>query len=94
MIRHVVMWAFKDNTEQEQQRFLSGLEALYGVIPEIKASTVARNCNPNEKYDAVLIADFDSMDALSRYANDPRHLSVAAICKDIRKDRVAVDFEI
>lgn len=94
MIRHVVMWRFRPGTEQEQERFLSGLAALDGVIPEIKASRVARNCNPAEQYDAVLIADFEDMDALARYANDPRHLAVAGICKEIRTDRVAVDFEI
>ena len=94
MIRHVVMWSFRPGTEAEQERFLTGLAALDGVIPEIRSSTVARCCNPNEKYDAILIADFDDMDALARYANDPRHLAVAAICKEIRTDRCAVDFEM
>lgn len=94
MIRHVVMWSFKPDTEAEQERFLSGLAALKGEIEVIRECTVARNCNPKEEYDAILIADFDSMEDLASYATDPRHLAVAAICKEIRTSRVAVDFEI
>ena len=94
MIRHVVMWSFKPGTEKEQNEFLTGLSALKGEIEVIRECTVARNCNPKEEYDAILIADFDSMEDLSSYATDPRHLAVAAICKEIRENRVAVDFEI
>ena len=94
MIRHVVMWKFKPDTKQEQERFLTGLESLQGVIPEIISSQVGRSCGGDGCYDAVLIADFESTEALIRYQNDPRHLRVAGICKEIRSDRVAVDFEV
>ena len=64
MIRHVVMWSFKPGTEKEQNEFLTGLAALKGQIEVIRECTVARNCNPKEDYDAILIADFDSMEDL------------------------------
>ena len=94
MVRHVVMWKFKEGTQAQAERFLADLAAWEGVIPEIKYSQVACNENPANDYDAVLIADFDDFAALERYQNDPRHQSVAAQCKPIRTARTAVDFTI
>ena len=93
MIKHVVMWKFKPGTEKEMNEFLSGLRGLYGVIPQIRSQEVGVNCLDGN-YDAVLISTFDSLAELDTYKNDPRHVAVAALCKDIRTDRVAVDFEI
>ena len=45
-------------------------------------------------YDAVLISDFDSLEDLETYKKDPRHVAVSALCKAIRTDRVAVDYEV
>ena len=93
MIRHIVMWKFRLGTEAEQEQFLSGLAALQGVIPELLKSEVARNIGEGN-YDAVLVSEFESLEALDRYKNDPRHTAVSALCKSIREDRVAVDYEI
>lgn len=93
MIKHVVMWKFKEGTEKERNEFLSGLRALYGVIPQIRSQEVGVNCLAGN-YDAVLISTFDSPADLDAYKTDPRHVAVASLCKDIRTDRVAVDFEI
>ena len=93
MIRHIVMWKFRPGTEREQEQFLSGLAALQGVIPELLKSEVARNIGEGN-YDAVLVSEFESLEALDRYKNDPRHKAVSALCKSIREDRVAVDYEI
>ena len=40
-----------------------------------------------------LASVFDSMEDLAAYQSDPRHVAVASICKAIREDRVAVDYE-
>lgn len=93
MIKHVVMWKFKDGTEKEMNEFISGLRGLYGVIPQIRSQEVGVNCLDGN-YDAVLISTFDSLADLETYKNDPRHMAVAGLCKEIRTDRVAVDFEI
>ena len=34
-----------------------------------------------------------SLEDLEAYKNDPRHKAVSALCKSIREDRVAVDYE-
>ena len=62
MIKHIVMWKFKENTEKEREEFLERLLALNGVIPEIKSAEIKRNINMNgENYDAMLISTFDSL---------------------------------
>ena len=92
MIGHIVMWKFRPGTEDEQERFLSGLAALQGVIPQLLKSEVARNVGAGN-YDAVLVSEFESLEALEQYKVDPRHKAVSALCKSIRTDRVAVDYE-
>ena len=92
MIRHIVMWKFRPGTEAEQVRFLEGLRGLQGVIPQLLKSEVAVNVGEGN-YDAVLVSEFESMEALETYKNDPRHKAVSALCKSIREDRVAVDYE-
>ena len=93
MIKHVVMWKFRQGTEREMEAFLSRLGGLYGVIPQIKAQEVGVNCAPGN-YDAVLISTFDSLEDLAAYKSDPRHVAVSRLCKSIREDRVAVDWEV
>ena len=93
MIKHVVMWKFKEGTEREMQAFIDGLRGLYGIIPQIRSQEVGVNVFAGN-YDAVLISTFDSLEDLETYKNDPRHVAVASLCKEIRTDRVAVDFEI
>ena len=92
MIRHIVMWKFRPGTEKEQTEFLEGLRGLQGVIPELLSSEVAVNVGQGN-YDAVLVSEFQDLAALEAYKNDPRHKAVSALCKSIREDRVAVDYE-
>ena len=92
MIRHIVMWKFRPGTEAEQKAFLEGLRGLQGVIPQLKRSEVTVNVGQGN-YDAVLVSEFESLEALDAYKNDPRHKAVSALCKSIREDRVAVDYE-
>lgn len=92
MIRHIVMWKFRPGTEAEQAQFLEGLKSLQGVIPQLLKSEVAVNVGA-DNYDAVLVSEFESLEALELYKNDPRHKAVSALCKSIREDRVAVDYE-
>ena len=92
MIRHIVMWKFRPGTEREQEQFLQSLRGLQGVIPQLLKSEVAVNVAPGN-YDAVLVSEFHSLEDLEAYKNDPRHKAVSALCKSIRENRVAVDYE-
>ena len=92
MIRHIVMWKFRPGTEAEQTRFFEGLRGLQGVIPQLLRCEVAVNVG-KDNYDAVLVSDFAGLEELEAYKNAPRHKAVSALCKSIRVDRVAVDYE-
>lgn len=93
MIKHVVMWKFRPGTESEAKAFLDGLRSLYGVIPQIREQEVGVSCLPGG-YDAALISLFDSPEDLEAYKNNPRHQAVSALCRAIRTDRAAVDYEV
>ena len=54
MLRHIVMWKFRPGTETERELFLTGLQGLYGEIPELKRCEVLRGTERSD-YDAVLI---------------------------------------
>ena len=42
MLRHIVMWKFRPGTEAERDLFFTGLQGLYGAIPELKSCQVLR----------------------------------------------------
>lgn len=94
MIRHIVMWKFKEGEDESKKKFLEGLKSLYGVIPEIKYMEVKDSIIDNNDFDACLISDFESLEDLNTYKVDPRHVKVSELCKSIRVDRAAIDFEI
>lgn len=93
MIQHIVMWKFREGTEARAEEFLNRLTGLYGKIPCIRSLSVHRSAAAGSDYDAVLISEFDSLEDVERYKNDPRHVEVAAICKEIRTARCAIDIE-
>lgn len=76
MLRHIVMWKFRPGTEAERDLFLTGLQGLYGAIPELKSCQVLRGMEGSD-YDAVLISEFADQAALEAYKNDPRHKAVS-----------------
>jgi len=88
------MWKFREGTEQEMQTFLERLRGLYGVIPQIREQEIGVDCAGGKNYSAVLVSKFDSLEDLRAYKEDPRHVEVSALCKAIREDRVAVDYQV
>lgn len=95
MIRHIVMWKFKEDKQEEMLIFRDRLLALKGQIPEIRAMEVGININPSDRsFDAVLVSEFDSLDALKSYSVNPLHVAVSDFCKTIRTQSVSCDYEI
>ena len=94
MIKHIVMWKFKENEEENMKKFLEGLNSLKPIIPEIKYMETGININPKNEYNAILISEFETMEDLEKYKNHPEHIKVSNLCKSIRTDRQAIDYEI
>ena len=93
MIKHIVMWKFKENEEENMKLFLEGLNKLKGIIPEIKNMETGININPKNDYDAILISEFETMEDLQKYKTNPEHIKVSTLCKKIRIDRQAIDYK-
>lgn len=100
MIRHVVSWklAAEDaaTREADAAAIAGALASLPSVIPEILELHVGRNVAPYEdNFDLVLIADYESLEALEAYQVHPEHKRVAV---EVIRPRVAarsnVDFEL
>ncbi len=95
MIRHIVMWKFKEGEHDNMLVFRDRLLALKDQIPEIRAMEVGININPSDRsFDAVLVSEFDSLEALKSYSVNPLHVAVSSFCKSIRTQSVSCDYEI
>ncbi len=96
MIRHICMFKFKeDNKEENIKLALEKVQALK-EIPEIKRFEVATNMSeaPASNYELSLIFDFESMDDLNAYQQNPKHLEFGNFIKSVREDRACIDFKI
>lgn len=98
-IRHVVTWklASEDAAERAEQaaEVARRLNALDGVVPEIRAISAGANAvYPDANWDVTLVADFDSVEALEKYVVHPAHEEAAVYIKSVVASRVAVDFEV
>ncbi len=96
MIKHIVFWQLKDeaegNTKLENAKIIKQrLEALNGKIDGLLNLEVGINENGGE-YDAALVSDFESMDALKAYAVNPLHVEIQNFVAKVRVSRAAVDY--
>lgn len=92
------MWRFKEGacgmSKQEHAQWMKEhLEALPAIIPEIQSLEFGINALASPAaYDAVLITTFRSKEEMERYKNHPAHVAISNHCKQVREERVVVDF--
>ena len=98
MIRHIVMW--KLGAEDAAGKAAS-VEAIAGVLEPlvhlegISSLTVRANGADIEgNWDAVLVGDYDSLDALDNYLVHPEHVAAVSVVKQHTVARSAVDYEL
>ena len=92
MLKHIVTWKMKEENKAENMAEIkSRLEALVGVIDEIKSLQVGINENGGE-YDIILITEFDSKSDLETYDQHPAHQEVRSFVRSVVETRIAVDF--
>ncbi|MEO3873822.1 Dabb family protein [Nonomuraea sp. B12E4] len=80
MIRHIVMFTWKEEATAEQKEAVaSELGKLQGVIPQIRALTLGGDAGINQgNHDFALVADFDDVEGYLAYRDHPRHQAVIA----------------
>jgi len=98
-IRHIVIWNMIATDGNEKAEALAvvrnALEPLVNHIPELRSLTVT----PNVAYfgvngDAILVAEFASIDDLEAYVTHPLHVEAANAIKPLFSSRMAIDFQI
>ncbi len=100
MLKHIVMWRFRDDIEGKSRRdhalwMKEHLEALVGVVPQIQSLEVGINeFDSPTSYDAVLTVTFQSKEELDAYKVHPAHQAISTHCKSVRESRVVVDYFI
>jgi hypothetical protein len=100
MLKHIVMWQFKDEAEGKTKaenclHVKKMLEALPAVIPFIGKLEVGINEYPSSMAsDMVLVTEFDSKEDLDLYAVHPEHVKVSEYVGKVRSARSVVDYTI
>ncbi len=96
MIKHVVMWTFKDAVaEADKLEMKRRLEALKATVPTLGEIEVGLDVlNKEASMDMVLNSTFQSLEDLAAYAIHPEHLKVVDFVKPLVCGRAVVDYEL
>jgi len=97
VIRHVVLWTFKDGVPPaERVAILTAVRALRTKVSTVRSLEVGENVSPAraQGYTHVLLETFDDRDGLARYASHPDHLPVLARLREAATQLIAVDLEV
>ncbi len=96
MIKHVVMWKFKEEGKEENiKKAKELLLSLPSVISQIKKMNVYVDVSHTEmSMDFMLDTEFESMSDLNTYAVHPEHVKVSQFIRSVIESRVVLDSEI
>lgn len=100
MVRHIVLWTFKDFTEgaskdENLKKAKAMLVGMRGGIEGMTSVEAGINCRPApEAYDLALCAEFESEAALDGYQRHPEHLKVVGFLRKVRVNRAVADYVI
>jgi len=99
MIKHIILWKFKDLTDeqkpQQYQLIKNGLEGLKGVVPGLLDIRVQVEKLPTSNVDLMLDCIFKNEEALKGYAKHPAHNDVAnTYIRPYIETRMCIDYEI
>lgn len=96
MIKHIVCFKLKDNTEEICLKAKEVLLSMQGNVPQIREIEVGVDFLHSERsYDIILQVVLDDAKALEDYQNDPYHCSVVKThMHSVREASVAIDYVI
>lgn len=96
MIRHICMFRFpKENKDEIIHKALQLAEPLEHLSSTTGGMTVTNSLlAPQNNYDICLIYDFNTIDDLNDYQQDPTHLLFKNYVVEHMTDRACIDYEI
>lgn len=98
MVRHIVMWNFKDEIPDDKKPFLKeemekGLKSLVGKVPGLLSVEFVKNPIKSSTHDIALVTTLNTPEDVAVYANHPEHVFVAnTFVRPYVKDRVCLDY--
>lgn len=94
MIKHLVIFKFKDAAPAVLEAAKAQLMSLPPLIAEIVDYEVGINCVDDPRaYDLALVSSFESLEALRVYQEHPAHVAVVQALKPNFDSVVTVDYE-
>jgi hypothetical protein len=96
MIRHVVMFKLKPGVSVAQRdEWLEMSRRVHEQIDLVRAYSIGADLlHLPRSYDVAVVADFDSLDDVRAYADDPAHLSTVELSRSLSEHIASVDFKL
>ena len=97
MIRHVVLFTWKDGTNEEQMlAVVEALKQLPAAIPQLRDYQFGPDLGiSDDTADFAVVADCASVDDWRAYIDHPEHQRVVReVVAPIRESRIALQYEI
>ena len=96
MIRHIVMWKYKAELSMEDRAELfdklsKAAENMNGNIKGLIKAELIKNVNSQEKYDLCLYCEFETLEDINSYQEDPVHIAFKDIIVGNVFDRACID---
>lgn len=97
MIRHVVMFKFRDDADEAQRR---AVHDAIATMPEATGVTEAYTFGPDVglaegNFDFAVVGDFADQDAYLTYRDHPEHRRIVnEVIRPAITDRAAIQFEV
>lgn len=98
MLKHIVMWTFKDHAEGADKatnlrRAKELLDACADIAPGTHRFEVAIAQSGFEcTYDLVLYSEFEDQEALDAYQNHPQHVALKPFIAAVRAEPQCMDY--
>lgn len=99
MVKHVIIWSFREDLSQEEKteatkRIKTELEALIDKIDGLTEIKVQTNPLASSSGDLMLDSTFVSEEALKAYQVNPDHVKAAQFVRSVVGERKCFDYEV
>jgi quinol monooxygenase YgiN len=97
MVKHIIIWKFKEaleNKEQRAQEIKAALEGLVGKIDGLREMHILTEHLPSSSGDVMMDSTFESDEALKAYQASPLHQAVAnGLVRPSMQERLCFDYK-
>jgi len=100
MIKHILLWKFKDEYKINSVDYANKIKTLnnmfkgmIGIVDGLINAEIGKSIN-NGPYDIVLYSEFIDKQSLDNYKIHPLHLEVKNISKDWVTEKTVIDYNI